>query len=131
RSLTKESPDVKMKVRWVVGGASIAALVAYCGWLVYTNAPAYQFLVRLYLDKIFLKQTLREWGVLAPVIFIGLQVWRPLAPAGAFAVACPRPIQREARGGRCAGVQSLPSPREPSPLLAASRPRTTAPGSET
>ena len=64
---------MKMKVRWVVGGASIAALVAYCGWLVYTDAPAYQFLVRLYLDKIFLKQTLREWGALAPVIFIGLQ----------------------------------------------------------
>ena len=38
-----------------------------------TNAPVYQFLVRLYVDKHFLKRTLREWGVLAPVIFIALQ----------------------------------------------------------
>jgi uncharacterized membrane protein YdjX (TVP38/TMEM64 family) len=30
-------------------------------------------LVRLYLDRFFLKKTLRQWGVLAPVIFIALQ----------------------------------------------------------
>jgi len=47
--------------------------VAYCAWLVLTDAPAYQFLVRLYVDKRFLKRTLREWGILGPVIFIGLQ----------------------------------------------------------
>ncbi len=64
---------MKTKVRWVIGGAIIATLIASCGWLVLTNAPAYQFLVRLYVDKRFLKHTLREWGVLAPVIFIGLQ----------------------------------------------------------
>jgi len=64
---------VKTKVRWIIGGAIIATLVASCGWFVLTNAPAYQFLVRLYVDKRFLKHTLREWGVLAPVIFIGLQ----------------------------------------------------------
>lgn len=51
----------------------IATLIAACGWLVLTDASAYQFLVRLYVDKRFLKHTLREWGVLAPVIFIGLQ----------------------------------------------------------
>jgi len=64
---------VRANVRWIVGGAIIAALVAGCGWLVLTNAPAYQLLVRLYVDKRFLKHTLREWGVLAPVVFIGLQ----------------------------------------------------------
>jgi uncharacterized membrane protein YdjX (TVP38/TMEM64 family) len=30
-------------------------------------------LIRLYSDKHFLKQTLRAWGILAPVIFIALQ----------------------------------------------------------
>ena len=64
---------MKTKVRWIIGGAIIATFVAACGWLVLTNAPAYQFLVRLYVDKRFLKHTLREWGVLAPVIFMGLQ----------------------------------------------------------
>ncbi len=65
--------SVKPRVKWIIGGAITAALVGYCGWLVLTDAPAYQFLVRLYVDKRFLKQTLREWGILAPVIFIGLQ----------------------------------------------------------
>ena len=65
-----------MKARWIIGGAIVAALVAACGWLVLTDALAYQFLVRLYVDKRFLKHTLREWGVLAPVIFIGLQAFQ-------------------------------------------------------
>ena len=64
---------MKTKTHWIIGGAIIGILVAACGWLVLTNAPADQFLVRLYLDKRFLKHTLREWGVLAPVIFMGLQ----------------------------------------------------------
>jgi uncharacterized membrane protein YdjX (TVP38/TMEM64 family) len=50
-----------------------AVLVGYGGWLVLTDAPAYQFLVRLYADKRFLKHILREWGIWAPVIFIALQ----------------------------------------------------------
>jgi uncharacterized membrane protein YdjX (TVP38/TMEM64 family) len=64
---------VRTKVRWLISGAIIAAAVAAGSWLVLTDAPAYQFLVRLYVDKRFLKHTLREWGVLAPVIFMGLQ----------------------------------------------------------
>jgi uncharacterized membrane protein YdjX (TVP38/TMEM64 family) len=59
--------------RWAVGGALVAALIGYGVWLVWTDASAYQFLVRLYLDKEFLKHTLGEWDVLAPVIFMGLQ----------------------------------------------------------
>src|SRR5215831_1997638 len=59
--------------RWVIGGLAVAALVAYCAWLVYSDSPAYRFLVRLYVDKKFLKQTLRQWGILAPVLFMMLQ----------------------------------------------------------
>ena len=59
--------------RWLVAGSLTALVVGYCIWLVITDAPAYQFLVRLYGDKHFLKQTLREWGILAPVIFVALQ----------------------------------------------------------
>src|SRR5262249_30675816 len=63
----------KKAIRWGVGGVIAAALIGYGAWLVWSDAPAYQFLVRLYLDKRFLKHTLREWGVLAPVIFMGMQ----------------------------------------------------------
>ena len=60
--------------RWgIIGAAITAVIVGYCVWLVLTDAPAYRFLVRLYSDKRFLKQTLRQWGILAPVIFIALQ----------------------------------------------------------
>lgn len=61
------------KYLWVIGGALVVALIGYCVWLVYTDAPAYRFLVRLYVDKKFLKQTLKQWGFLAPVLFMLLQ----------------------------------------------------------
>ena len=61
-------------LRWSIGSSLIAAvIIGYGAWLVWTDAPAYQFLVRLYVDKHFLKQTLRRWGILAPAIFMGLQ----------------------------------------------------------
>jgi uncharacterized membrane protein YdjX (TVP38/TMEM64 family) len=61
------------KYRWAIGGIVVAGLVAYCAWLVYSEAPAYRFLARLYVDKKFLKTTLRQWGLLAPILFILLQ----------------------------------------------------------
>ena len=50
-----------------------ALVVGSCVWLVITDAPVYRFAVRLYLDRHFLKLTLRQWGIFAPVIFIALQ----------------------------------------------------------
>jgi uncharacterized membrane protein YdjX (TVP38/TMEM64 family) len=61
------------RARWIIVIGAVAVLIGGCAWLVWTNAPIYQFIVRLYVDKYFLKKTLREWGVLAPVIFIVLQ----------------------------------------------------------
>jgi uncharacterized membrane protein YdjX (TVP38/TMEM64 family) len=66
-------PRINTSYRWIIGGAIGALLVGYCAWLVYTDAPAYRLLLRLYVDKHFLKQTLREWGILAPVLFMLLQ----------------------------------------------------------
>jgi uncharacterized membrane protein YdjX (TVP38/TMEM64 family) len=72
--LTRREGSGTPRARWVWGIGIVAALLAgYCAWLVITDAPAWRFLVRLYVDKRFLKHTLREWGILAPVIFIGLQ----------------------------------------------------------
>lgn len=48
-------------------------VIAGCAWLVLTDAPAYRFILRLYQDKYFLRSTLQEWGVLAPVVFILIQ----------------------------------------------------------
>ena len=51
----------------------MALPLGYGAWLVYVDAPAYRLLVRLYVDKHFVKETLREWGILAPVLFMVLQ----------------------------------------------------------
>ena len=48
-------------------------IVGICAWLVTTDAPAYQFVVRLSVDQNFLRQTLIEWGIWAPVLFVLLQ----------------------------------------------------------
>jgi uncharacterized membrane protein YdjX (TVP38/TMEM64 family) len=61
------------RVRWAIAGGVSALIIGCCAWLVWTDAPVYQFLVRLYVDKLFLKRILREWGVLAPVVFMALQ----------------------------------------------------------
>lgn len=61
------------RYRWAIGLGLTALVLGYCAWLVYSDAPSYRFLVHLYVDKHFLKQTLREWGVLAPVVFMALQ----------------------------------------------------------
>lgn len=61
------------RARWATVLGVIALFIGVCAWLVWTNAPLYQFVVRLYADKHFLKQTLREWGMLAPVVFVLLQ----------------------------------------------------------
>jgi uncharacterized membrane protein YdjX (TVP38/TMEM64 family) len=58
---------------WAVGLGLTAILVGYGVWLIATDAPTWRFLVRLYVDRRFLKHTLRDWGTLAPVVFIGLQ----------------------------------------------------------
>ena len=61
------------RARWSLVIVITGLFIGGCAWLVWTNAPIYQVLVRLYVDKIYLKRMLREWGVLAPVIFIALQ----------------------------------------------------------
>jgi uncharacterized membrane protein YdjX (TVP38/TMEM64 family) len=61
------------RYRWLIATGLGALAVGYCVWLVATDAPSYRFLVRLYLDKHYLKQKLREWGILAPVFFMALQ----------------------------------------------------------
>src|SRR5437773_10867434 len=61
------------RYRWAILGGVTAVVIGYCIWLVVTDAPSSRFLVRLYSDKHYLKKTLRDWGVLAPVVFILLQ----------------------------------------------------------
>jgi uncharacterized membrane protein YdjX (TVP38/TMEM64 family) len=58
---------------WSLSLGVLALLAAYCTWAVLSDAPIWQFVTHLYADKQFLKHTLREHGVLAPIIFVGVQ----------------------------------------------------------
>jgi uncharacterized membrane protein YdjX (TVP38/TMEM64 family) len=59
--------------RWAVASICLAALLLIVVWVVVTDAPIVRFLVRLYQDKHFLKETVRSWGWMAPLVFIAIQ----------------------------------------------------------
>ena len=66
-------PGLSGRGRWLLGAAVTAGLVAGAAWLVWTDAAAYRFMARLYRDQAFLRETVQEWGLLAPVVFIVIQ----------------------------------------------------------
>jgi uncharacterized membrane protein YdjX (TVP38/TMEM64 family) len=59
--------------RWAIVVGASALFVGLVAWFVLSDASGFRYLVRLYQDKRLLKQTLNEWGILAPVFFIVLQ----------------------------------------------------------
>src|SRR5262247_4016383 len=61
------------RARWAIVTGILFALLALVVWLVVADAPLIKFLVRLYQDKKFLKDTVRSWGWMAPIIFILIQ----------------------------------------------------------
>jgi len=59
--------------RWALVSLCLASLLILVVWLVVTDAPSVRFMIRLYRDKHFLKDTVASWGWLAPVVFIAIQ----------------------------------------------------------
>src|SRR5207249_3110228 len=59
--------------RWAIVTGILFTLLAIVVWLVVVDAPIVKFLVRLYQDKKFLKETVRSWGWMAPLVFIAIQ----------------------------------------------------------
>jgi uncharacterized membrane protein YdjX (TVP38/TMEM64 family) len=53
--------------------ASLVAALMLLIWLVVTDAPLIHFVVRLYRDKYFLRDTVAAWGWMAPLVFIAIQ----------------------------------------------------------
>ena len=61
------------RARWGLAVLVLAGILAFVTWLVVTDAPSVRFIVRLYRDKGFLKETVASWGWLAPVGFVAIQ----------------------------------------------------------
>jgi len=69
---TRGARTIRKRLSQIATGAGVL-IVGICAWLVATDAPAYQFVVRLSVDQNFLRQTLIEWSIWAPVLFVLLQ----------------------------------------------------------
>jgi uncharacterized membrane protein YdjX (TVP38/TMEM64 family) len=59
--------------RWALLSAVLFASLAVVIWLVATEAPIVRWMIRLYQDKHFLKETVRAWGWMAPIVFMAIQ----------------------------------------------------------
>jgi uncharacterized membrane protein YdjX (TVP38/TMEM64 family) len=65
--------EVIGRYRWPILIGASALVVGLCAWFILSESSGWTYLVRLYEDKRFLKQTLKDWGILAPIFFIVLQ----------------------------------------------------------
>lgn len=61
------------KLRWAIGLVFLTLMLTFAVWRLALNSDAYPFLLRLYKDPAFLRETLQAWGWLAPVVFIVIQ----------------------------------------------------------
>ena len=59
--------------RWALLTAILFGSLAVVIWLVAAEAPIIGWMVRLYQDKHFLKETVRAWGWMAPIVFMAIQ----------------------------------------------------------
>ena len=59
--------------RWALISAVLFGLLVLVVWLVVIEAPIVDWLIRLYRDKKFLKETVRSWGWMAPLVFVVIQ----------------------------------------------------------
>ena len=64
---------VNRKVAWTVVLLLVGLLTAYVIYLVVTGAPSWRFVLSLYQDKHFLKETVRGWGWMGPFVFMLIQ----------------------------------------------------------
>ena len=63
-------------MRWAIASIVLALCLGFIVWLVVIDAPIVRIVVRLYQDKHFLKDTVRSWGWMAPLVFIGIQAFQ-------------------------------------------------------
>ena len=65
--------ELTPRSRWGIAAAVTLGTLAAMAWWMWAHPDVIEYGVRLYRDKKLLKNTLREWGMLAPVLFISLQ----------------------------------------------------------
>jgi uncharacterized membrane protein YdjX (TVP38/TMEM64 family) len=69
------------RTRWLAGAIAavfLATIVAIGLWMRFSDSAAVHSVVRLYRDPVALRAALRDWGALAPLVFIGIQALQVL-----------------------------------------------------
>jgi uncharacterized membrane protein YdjX (TVP38/TMEM64 family) len=61
------------RARWALVAGILAACLGLVIWLTVTDSPVVRFVIRLYRDKYFLRDTVASWGWMAPLVFIVIQ----------------------------------------------------------
>jgi uncharacterized membrane protein YdjX (TVP38/TMEM64 family) len=64
------------RARWAIVTSVLFVLLTAVVWVVVADAPFVRWLIRLYQDKHFLKETVRSWGWMAPLVFIAIQAFQ-------------------------------------------------------
>jgi len=65
--------ELNGKAKWAIVLGATGLVVGYAAYGVATGAPWWRYLLRLYLDKHFLKATVRSWGWMGPLVFMAIQ----------------------------------------------------------
>ncbi len=61
------------RARWALITGLLFTLLVFVIWLVVTDAAVIKTIIRLYRDKKYLKETVKAWGWMAPLVFIAIQ----------------------------------------------------------
>lgn len=65
--------QVHHKTAWTVSVLLLGLLSTLAAYLVLSDSAAWRFVLRLWLDKAFLKATVESWGYMGPVVFVAAQ----------------------------------------------------------
>ncbi len=61
------------RYRWLIWACVAIVLVGVGVWLIHSGHPTARYVLRLYRNKVFMREMLNQWGVLAPLVFIVIQ----------------------------------------------------------
>jgi uncharacterized membrane protein YdjX (TVP38/TMEM64 family) len=61
------------RAKWALLSATLGVMLAVTVWLVAIDSTMIRYMVRLYREPAFLRDTVAAWGWLAPVIFVAIQ----------------------------------------------------------
>jgi uncharacterized membrane protein YdjX (TVP38/TMEM64 family) len=61
------------RARWALIAGALAGCLGLVIWLVMIESPIIAFVLRLYRDKYFLRDTVAAWGWMAPLVFVTIQ----------------------------------------------------------